>query len=74
MHQINIQYWQSPVGELILGSYDEKLCLADWQYRKQRERIDRRLQKTLKAEYRESSFSVIEKAVGSGKKVILECF
>jgi methylated-DNA-[protein]-cysteine S-methyltransferase len=63
MNQIAIYYWQSPVGELILGSYDEKLCLADWRYRKQRERIDRRLQKALKAEYVESTSGVIEETV-----------
>jgi methylated-DNA-[protein]-cysteine S-methyltransferase len=63
MNQIAIYYWQSPVGELILGSYDEKLCLADWRYRKKRERIDRRLQKALKAEYVESTSSVIEETV-----------
>ena len=63
MYQIAIQYYQSPVGELILGSYDEKLCLADWRYRKQRERIDRRLQKALKAEYVESTSRVIEETV-----------
>jgi len=61
--EISIQYWKSPVGKIILGSYGEKLCLADWQYRKQRERIDRRLQKNLKAEYRESSSSVIEETM-----------
>ena len=63
MHQIAIQYYQSPVGELILGSYDEKLCLADWRYRKQRERVDRRLQKALKAEYVESTSPVIEETI-----------
>jgi len=63
MYQIAIQYYQSPVGELILGSYDEKLCLADWRYRKQRERVDRRLQKALKAEYVESTSGVIEETV-----------
>lgn len=61
--EINIQYWQSPAGAFILGSYGEKLCLADWQYRKQREKVDRRLQKTLKAEYRESSSNVIEETI-----------
>ena len=63
MYQIAIYYWQSPVGELILGSYDEKLCLADWRYRKQRERVDRRLQKALKAEYVESTSRVIEETI-----------
>ena len=63
MDQIAIQYWQSPVGELILGSYGEKLCLADWRYRKQRKRVDRRLQKALKAVYSEASSPVTDKAI-----------
>jgi len=63
MNQIAIQYYQSPVGELILGSYGDKLCLADWRYRKQRERVDRRLQKALKAEYIESTSKVIEETI-----------
>jgi len=61
--EISIRYWPSPAGVLILGSYGEKLCLVDWRYRKQRERIDRRLQKTLKAEYKESASNVIEKTI-----------
>jgi len=63
MYQIAIQYWQSPVGELILGSYDDKLCLADWRYRKQRERIDRRLKTSLDADYVENSSTVIERTI-----------
>jgi len=70
--EITIQYWQSPVGALVLGSYGEKLCLADWRYRKQRERIDRRLQKTLKAEYKESSSNVIEETIAELEEYFVE--
>jgi len=63
MHQIVVQYWQSPVGELMLGSYDDKLCLVDWNTRKQRERLDRRLQKALNAEYVEGTSKVIEETI-----------
>ncbi|HHD82247.1 MAG TPA: methylated-DNA--[protein]-cysteine S-methyltransferase [Campylobacterales bacterium] len=59
---INIQYFNTPVGELILGSYEGKLCLADWQYRKKREQIDNRLQKALGAEYVEEDTEVLQKA------------
>ena len=70
--EITIQYWQSPAGALVLGSYGEKLCLADWRYRKQRERIDRRLQKTLKAEYKESSSNVIEETIAELEEYFVE--
>jgi methylated-DNA-[protein]-cysteine S-methyltransferase len=59
---INIQYFRTPVGELILGSYDNQLCLADWRYRKKREQIDTRLQKALSAEYVEKDAEVLQEA------------
>ena len=49
MNAIYFQYYQSPFGELILGSFEGKLCLCDWRYRKARRAIDSRLQKGLKA-------------------------
>lgn len=57
---ISIQYFNTPVGELILGSYNEKLCLADWRYRKMRESIDSRLQKGLNAEYIEEDTEILK--------------
>ena len=51
---------KTPVGELILGSYNDKLCLADWRYRKMRNAIDSRIQKGLSAEYEIGTSSVIE--------------
>jgi len=62
MKHINIQYFNTPVGELILGSFEGKLCLADWRYRKMRESIDNRIQKGLKAEYVEADTEVLEQA------------
>lgn len=60
MKQISIYYYKSPAGEMILGSYEGKLCLADWRDRKMRTGIDKRLQKALNAEYVEGSSEVIE--------------
>lgn len=48
---IHISYYQSPFGELILGEYNNQLCLCDWNHRKTRKQIDTRIQKQLKAEY-----------------------
>ena len=59
---ISIQYFNTPVGELILGSYDGKLCLADWRTRKMRERLDERLKKGLNAEYIEEDTEVLKEA------------
>lgn len=62
MNTINIQYYKTPVGEMILGSYDNKLCIADWRYRKKRESIDRRVQKGLNATFVEEESSVLKLA------------
>ena len=61
--QINIKYYDSPVGEMLLGSYGDKLCLADWKSREDRSRIDSRVQGALGAKYVEQSSEVIEKTV-----------
>ena len=68
MNKISIQYYKSPVGEILLGSYDGKLCLADWKYRKMRTTIDSRIQKGLKAEYVEESTEVIEETIKQMKE------
>ena len=63
MHKIHIQTYASPVGNILLGSYGDKLCLSDWENRKMRKTIDTRLQKYLKTEYIEESSSVIDEAI-----------
>ncbi|WP_439184871.1 methylated-DNA--[protein]-cysteine S-methyltransferase [Carboxylicivirga taeanensis] len=60
---ISIQYYQSPFGELIVGAYQNKLCLCDWRYRKMRESVDRRICQTLNAQYREESSPIIEATI-----------
>ena len=63
MNRINIQYYKILNTELTLGSYGDALCLADWQYRKNRNAIDKRLQKALSAEYVEETSETIEKTI-----------
>ena len=60
---ICIQTYTSPVGEMLLGSYEGKLCIADWKYRRMRTTIDKRLEKGLNAEYVEESSDVIEDTI-----------
>lgn len=40
---IHIQTYQSPVGEMLLGSYVNKLCLANWSDKKKSDRTNNRL-------------------------------
>lgn len=49
--EILIQHYQSPCGTLLLGTLYDQLCLCDWACRKNRELIDRRIQKKLHAHY-----------------------
>ena len=46
---IQIQRYHSPCGDLILGSFDDKLCLCDWAVERHRDVVDIRLRKVLRA-------------------------
>ncbi len=59
--KIVITPYKSPVGELILGAYKNKLCLADWRYRKMRSAIDWRIQTGLNAEFVDGSTEILER-------------
>ncbi len=48
---IFISYYKTIIGELILGSYENQLCLLDFRYRKMRSIIDNRLLTSLDAFY-----------------------
>jgi len=61
MNQINIQYFKTKYGEFILGSYDEKLCMVDFRYRKMRKTIDNRIKKGLNAEFIEQDDEILQK-------------
>jgi methylated-DNA-[protein]-cysteine S-methyltransferase len=62
MLKISIQYHKIPFGELILGSFEDKLCLCDWRYRTKRSEIDQRLYKTLETNYYEEPTEIIQQA------------
>ncbi len=62
MNHINIQYHKTKIGEFIIGSYEGKLCLMDFRYRKMRETVDNRIKKGLNAEYAEQSDGITELA------------
>jgi len=51
MNQVSIKYVRTRIGELILGSYEGKLCLHDFRYRKMRTAIDNRIRSGLNAEF-----------------------
>jgi len=60
MNQICIQYFQTEVGELIMGSFENKLCLLDYRHREKRSTIDKRLKKGLKAQFIDVDSEVLQ--------------
>ena len=60
---IKTRRYESPCGTLLLGSFDGRLCLCDWQVEKRRDHVDRRLKRALQAEFENGTSDVIEKAV-----------
>lgn len=60
---IKTKSYESPCGMLLLGSFNDRLCLCDWQVEKHRDHVDRRLKRVLKAEFEDGSSDVIEETV-----------
>ena len=60
MPSIEVQYYQTNLGELILGSFENQLCLCDWRYRKQRKQIDDRITHGLGATFIVTESEIIE--------------
>ena len=60
MKNININYYKTQIGEIIIGSYENKLCMLDFRYRKKRTTIDKRIQTLLKANFIEYEDDVIK--------------
>lgn len=54
--------YESPCGDLVVGSFGDKLCLCDWKMAKHGEQIERRLKRVLNAEFEEGSSPIIELA------------
>lgn len=55
--------YESPCGTLMLGSYNDRLCLCDWQVERYRNHVDNRLCRILDAEWVEGTSPIIERAM-----------
>lgn len=60
MNQINIQYYKTKYAHFILGSFENKLCLLDFKYRKMRTRVDNRLKKGFEAVFVEQDDDILK--------------
>ena len=64
VNTVQIQYYQSPCGKLILGSFENKLCMCDWVVSEERRAtIDKRIQKALNAQYAIENSEVITQTI-----------
>ena len=61
MNSIFIKHIETKLGKLILGSYNNQLILVDWLHRKNRKKIDLRLQTHFNANYKEHTCSTLKK-------------
>lgn len=76
---IIVKPYASPIGVLLLGSFEDRLCLCDWRTTAEHgRRIDERLQTRLSATYLEGTSEVIETAQSqleeyfAGKRTIFQ--
>jgi len=60
MKVVNIQYHKTKIGELVLGSFNDRLCLLDFRYRRMRKTVDERIKRGLNAEFVEQSDEIVE--------------
>ncbi len=63
MKYIYTQEYLSPYGPLLIGDYEGKLCLLDWQHRAKRSAVDRRLTAFLDAAYRDEATLLHQDAI-----------
>ena len=63
MRIISIHTYTSPIGDLLLGSFQDSLCMCDWKYRKSRLTVNKRIQEGLHAHFEESRTAVISTAI-----------
>lgn len=53
--KITTSRYQSPAGEMILGSHGNRLCICDWAVERRRATIDRRISRCLNAGFEEGA-------------------
>lgn len=61
MDKIVFMKWMSPAGPLVLGSYEDAICLCDWDLPERRRRVDGRLCRLLEAEMEWGGGALLER-------------
>lgn len=63
MNFIYTHIYNSPCGELLLGSYEDSLCMCDWTTQHRRSQTESMIKETFQAEYKQYVSPVIENAI-----------
>ena len=63
MNRIFTNIFITSSGELIPGSFNDRLCLCDWRYREMRRVIDGRIRQGLDADYEDGTTEVIKETI-----------
>lgn len=63
MKKIIISTYNSPAGDLTIGSFGDRLCLCDWVNGRRRDLIGRQTERHLGAKYEDGTSPVIEHAI-----------
>jgi len=63
MAYITTRLYPSPYGNLVLGSFDNKLCLCNWQNKKNKVAVNNRLLRHLNAEFIEGDSPVLMQTI-----------
>ncbi len=61
--EIISRIYPGPFGDMLIGSHQGKICLCDWQHRKMRKKIDKRLQSYLGATIIDGHSEIIEHCI-----------
>jgi methylated-DNA-[protein]-cysteine S-methyltransferase len=61
--KISTHLYSSPYGDLLLGSFEDRICMCDWWNRTKRSAIDKRLKEGLNADFIQNKSAIIERAI-----------
>ncbi len=61
---IRTRRYHSPCGDLMLGAFEDRLCLCDWAVERHRDNVDRRLRHVFQAEFIAAPDAVLTRAAG----------
>lgn len=59
-NSIIVKEWKSPAGILMIGTFNDKICICDWKHRAKRNEIDKRITDYFQADIQSGSNELID--------------